>query len=323
MWRVAAWAVVLLAPLPAVQAQDSKKKDAQDLRVAGKLAADDTKDKVTNKPSQVHEFKMKAGTTYIIDMKSKQFDSFLRLEDSEGKELAKDDDSGGFPDARIIHKASKDGTYKIIATAYDDKVGAYTLTARATTEAYAKLQELKSEYQKELIAAKRDTEAVSELQLKFLQRFCQSVKDSAADDGTANEAKILVKQLAGALGNSNTPSLREKLRTFVSKSEDKEITGAANLALGQQIAKQYEAAYLKKDKAAAAKFSKEAESILQKAAKQSAIVSDDAKEALYVFTNFSLGRKAMEIDGEDIDGKKFKLSDYRGKVVVIDFWGNW
>jgi len=35
------------------------------------------------------------------------------------------------------------------------------------------------------------------------------------------------------------------------------------------------------------------------------------------------GDTAMEIDGEDIDGKKFKLSDYRGKVVVLDFWGHW
>ena len=30
-----------------------------------------------------------------------------------------------------------------------------------------------------------------------------------------------------------------------------------------------------------------------------------------------------EIKGEDVDGKSFKLSDYRGKVVVIDFWGDW
>jgi peroxiredoxin len=36
-----------------------------------------------------------------------------------------------------------------------------------------------------------------------------------------------------------------------------------------------------------------------------------------------VGDTAMEIRGEDIDGKKFKLSDYRGKVVVLDFWGNW
>jgi len=36
-----------------------------------------------------------------------------------------------------------------------------------------------------------------------------------------------------------------------------------------------------------------------------------------------VGSLAPEIEGEDIDGKKFKLSDYRGKVVVLDFWGNW
>jgi hypothetical protein len=36
-----------------------------------------------------------------------------------------------------------------------------------------------------------------------------------------------------------------------------------------------------------------------------------------------VGQPAPEIDGEDIDGKKFKLSDYRGKVVLLDFWGHW
>jgi hypothetical protein len=38
---------------------------------------------------------------------------------------------------------------------------------------------------------------------------------------------------------------------------------------------------------------------------------------------FNVGDIAPEISGEDIDGKKFKLSDYKGKVVVLDFWGNW
>ncbi len=36
-----------------------------------------------------------------------------------------------------------------------------------------------------------------------------------------------------------------------------------------------------------------------------------------------MGKVAPEIEGEDLDGKPFKLSDYRGKVVVLDFWGNW
>jgi hypothetical protein len=39
--------------------------------------------------------------------------------------------------------------------------------------------------------------------------------------------------------------------------------------------------------------------------------------------NLAVGKTAPEIEGEDIDGKRFKLSDYRGKVVVLDFWGHW
>jgi hypothetical protein len=38
---------------------------------------------------------------------------------------------------------------------------------------------------------------------------------------------------------------------------------------------------------------------------------------------FQVGETAPEIAGEDIDGIPFKLSDYRGKVVVLDFWGHW
>jgi hypothetical protein len=36
-----------------------------------------------------------------------------------------------------------------------------------------------------------------------------------------------------------------------------------------------------------------------------------------------VGSEAPEISGEDIDGVPFKLSDYRGKVVLLDFWGHW
>jgi hypothetical protein len=40
-------------------------------------------------------------------------------------------------------------------------------------------------------------------------------------------------------------------------------------------------------------------------------------------TGLEVGNLAPEIEGEDTDGKKFKLSDYRGKVVLLDFWGHW
>jgi hypothetical protein len=34
----------------------------------------------------------------------------------------------------------------------------------------------------------------------------------------------------------------------------------------------------------------------------------------------SVREKAPEIEGVDVDGKAMKLSDYRGKVVLLDFW---
>ena len=36
-----------------------------------------------------------------------------------------------------------------------------------------------------------------------------------------------------------------------------------------------------------------------------------------------IGSEAPEIVGVDLDGVEFKLSDYRGKVVMLDFYGDW
>ena len=36
-----------------------------------------------------------------------------------------------------------------------------------------------------------------------------------------------------------------------------------------------------------------------------------------------LGELAPEIEGKDVDGASFQLSDYRGKIVVLSFWGDW
>jgi thiol-disulfide isomerase/thioredoxin len=37
----------------------------------------------------------------------------------------------------------------------------------------------------------------------------------------------------------------------------------------------------------------------------------------------NIDEQAPEIDAEDVDGRRFKLSDFRGKVVYLDFWGDW
>jgi peroxiredoxin len=44
-----------------------------------------------------------------------------------------------------------------------------------------------------------------------------------------------------------------------------------------------------------------------------------ARGELFVLRNLGIGQKAPEIVGRDIRGKTMKLSDYHGKVVVLDF----
>src|SRR5688572_3249537 len=90
------------------------------LKVTDKLTADDPADKVKrNSKSKVHPFKMETGKGYKIELHSKDFDAYLRLENPEGNQVAFDDDGAGFPNARLIHLASKDGEYRIIVTSFD------------------------------------------------------------------------------------------------------------------------------------------------------------------------------------------------------------
>ena len=38
---------------------------------------------------------------------------------------------------------------------------------------------------------------------------------------------------------------------------------------------------------------------------------------------YGVGCVAPDIAGTDLEGVAFKLSDYKGKVVFVDFWGDW
>jgi peroxiredoxin len=48
-----------------------------------------------------------------------------------------------------------------------------------------------------------------------------------------------------------------------------------------------------------------------------------AEGELFEIRNLAIGKIAPDIEGEDLDANKLKLSEYRGRVVVLDFWGNW
>ncbi len=49
----------------------------------------------------------------------------------------------------------------------------------------------------------------------------------------------------------------------------------------------------------------------------------NAERALYEIDHLQVGMIAPDFEAVDAVGANFKLSDYRGKVTVIDFWGFW
>ncbi len=73
--------------------------------------------------------KLKAAKEVTILLKSVVFDAYLRVEDSAGKELARDDDGGGERNARVVFAPPADGVYRIIATSFDEHaIGKFTLS---------------------------------------------------------------------------------------------------------------------------------------------------------------------------------------------------
>ncbi len=53
------------------------------------------------------------------------------------------------------------------------------------------------------------------------------------------------------------------------------------------------------------------------------MLGEYAEARLFEMRHLQVGQVAPDILGEDVDGVSFKLSDYRGKVVMLDFWGHW
>jgi len=61
-------------------------------------------------------------------LESGEFDAYLVLLDEESNILAEDDDSGGNANARISLTLPYTGYYAVIANAYSQEAGSYTLT---------------------------------------------------------------------------------------------------------------------------------------------------------------------------------------------------
>jgi hypothetical protein len=152
--------------------------------------------------------------------------------------------------------------------------------------------------------------------------------DKALDILLADHPEIeKLKDICQTIRYSGSAQGEKHLRAILEKSPHKDVQGTACLVLGQYLREKTERRGLTKD--AQDKLANEAESILERAAEKygdvkmyNKTVGDLAKAELFAARHLVIGKEAPEIEGEDIDRKTFKLSDYRGKVVVLDFWGN-
>ena len=123
-------------------------------------------------------------------------------------------------------------------------------------------------------------------------------------------------RVCSELSDVQTPEAQAFLRTVLEKSPHREVQASACLSLAQSI-RTHDA--------------QESEKLYQRAASQYAdvvtyeqhTVGEAAQSALFEIQHLAVGQPAPDIVGRDVDGKEIKLSDYRGKVVVLDFWGRW
>jgi hypothetical protein len=134
---------------------------------------------------------------------------------------------------------------------------------------------------------------------------------------------MLMQQLRFA-ENKGVESL---LRTLVEKDTRPEVQGPACLTLAQLLKGRADESATT-DAKSADKLREEAEKLFEQAADKFAdvkmgfrgTVGSVAKRELFDLRNLSVGKPAPDVEGEDQDGQKFKLSDYKGKVVLLDFW---
>jgi hypothetical protein len=138
-----------------------------------------------------------------------------------------------------------------------------------------------------------------------------------------------LSQLCLILGNGTWPKAESTLRAILDKTGDHDVKGVACFALGNYLKDKTDTRDAAK-KAATAGMLKEAEALFARVLAEFGTVkagtrtlADLTRGNLFELQNLSVGKVAPDIEGEDSDGKKFKLSDYRGKVVVLDFWAEW
>ncbi len=135
-----------------------------------------------------------------------------------------------------------------------------------------------------------------------------------------------IERICQVLARGRSPKDLETLKNIIEKASSNRVKAEAALGLGQNLSAQLDSfggspEQTEKLAAEADKYLAEAVELFAKEklnAKKQAV-----EQELKAFRTLRVGKEAPEISGKDLDGTEFKLSDYRGKVILLDFWGNW
>jgi RNA polymerase sigma factor (sigma-70 family) len=185
--------------------------------------------------------------------------------------------------------------------------------------------------------------------------FDRAIELLARDHATKRQVGL---PACSSLIGKMSPSAETLLRAVVDKNPDRFVRGYACLWLGQHLreqsravrsvrgdkqwAAQLEARILEDggDKAGFERFSKrdpdtlmtQSQAAFERVVKEFADIpgsrggtlGEEAGAVLNEIRNLVPGKPAPEVTGADVDGKPMKLSDHRGRVVLLSFWGkNW
>lgn len=126
----------------------------------------------------------------------------------------------------------------------------------------------------------------------------------------------------------HNPAIDRLLRGAIEKSPHREVQGAAHFSLAQSLRASMERLA---DHPAAERepLEREADRLLQKVIdryadlKHFTTLGEEAERLRFELRHLGIGKTPPDIEGEDLDGRKLKLSDYRGKVTLVVFWAGW
>lgn len=131
------------------------------------------------------------------------------------------------------------------------------------------------------------------------------------------ELPMMIGQLDSMLGQDR---VEKSLQTLLDKSPHKEVRAGALFALAQFWMSREDPALTAKARACFTRLASEFGPLGSPHGKTYQAVTESF---LFELDHLQVGQVAPDFEAVDENGVKFKLSDYRGKVVVIDFWGYW